>query len=236
MNYYCYHHISSDAGLSYQLGWCQRYFLHSVSVRWGTCLAARFVRSVKYPSVGTVLLCWHQALHETWTGYRPPDRSSGLGGRLLSQRWWGEAPLWQSGRPVEKRTDRTRQDNRFLTQEKKNKKNILFKQRERLHHYLSGHRCRTSVLSVSAEKETTTGCQCSAAGFYQRTRSFANVTSSVSITHQVFKLCWQAAIVGLLHVHNFCVGAKDVKLPWPAKSRVETKVGLCWKKKKNNTE
>lgn len=111
----------------------------------------RHALHVLYPSIGTVLLCWHQALHKTWTGYRPPDRSSGLGGRLLSQKWWGEAPLWQSGRPVESRMDRTRQENRFLPKEKK--KQILIEQRECLHHYLFGHRCRTSVLSVSAEKK-----------------------------------------------------------------------------------
>lgn len=186
---------------------------------------------MKYPSIGTVLLCWHQALHKTWTGYRPPDRSSGLGGRLLSQKWWGEAPLWQSGRPVESRMDYMRQENRFLPKEKK-QTNIIRAEGVLTSLFVRPplpHLCSLSV----CRKETTTGCQCSAAGFYQRTWSLANITCSVSITHQVFKLCWQAAIVGLLHVHNFCVGAKDVKLSWPDRNQVETKVGLRWKK---NTE
>lgn len=44
------------------------------------------------------------------------------------------------------------------------------------------------------------------------------------LTHQVFKLCWQATIVGLLHVHNFCVSTEDVKLSWSSKIIVEHKV------------
>lgn len=34
-------------------------------------------------------------------------------------------------------------------------------------------------------------------------------------TYQMLKLCRQAAIVRFLHVHDFCVGTEDVKLPWP---------------------
>lgn len=44
-----------------------------------------------------------------------------------------------------------------------------------------------------------------------------SVSQTGVITHQVFKLCWQAAIVRFFHVHNFSVGAEDIKLPCPKK-------------------
>lgn len=46
--------------------------------------------------------------------------------------------------------------------------------------------------------------------FWELTRA-----GCASATHQVFKLCRQAAVVGLLHVHDFGVRAEDVELSGP---------------------
>lgn len=62
----------------------------------------------------------------------------------------------------------------------------------------------------------------------QRTWSLETQRSELdlSVTHQVLKLCRQAAIVGLLHVHDFRVGAKDVKLSRPVE---RASVGKRWR-------
>lgn len=80
-----------------------------------------------------------------------------------------------------------------------------------LHHCSSGHHFHTSVLSGSV----TNRMSLLQSRFLSEDFITAAGNSLASITHQVFKLCWQAAIVGFLHVHDFCVGAEDIKLPWP---------------------
>lgn len=40
----------------------------------------------------------------------------------------------------------------------------------------------------------------------------------------MFELCWQAAIVGFLHVHHLSVGAKDVELAWTGGKETEDSV------------
>lgn len=39
-----------------------------------------------------------------------------------------------------------------------------------------------------------------------------SVSQTFMMAHQVFELCRQAAIVRFFHVHDFCVGAEDIKL------------------------
>ncbi len=42
--------------------------------------------------------------------------------------------------------------------------------------------------------------------------------------YQMFELCWQAAIVGFLHVHHLRVGAKDVELSWTEEKETEDSI------------
>lgn len=40
----------------------------------------------------------------------------------------------------------------------------------------------------------------------------------------MFELCWQAAVVGFLHVHHLSVGAKDVELSWTGEKQADDSV------------
>lgn len=69
------------------------------------------------------------------------------------------------------------------------------------------------LCSLKVCKEKKTGSHCSASVYLYD----PNAAYFAATTHQVFKLCWQAAVVGFLHVHYFGVGAKNIEFSWSKK-------------------